>query len=329
MSYLFKFSDTRDHRYCQRYPFLSGDDYDRNRRILAQLPGILLKRCEPSSIRSCREVDWEDFQPESLPAQPGLREKKFAQDFAWKFGALPEAADNILVLGPGESAELALMRKKYPRARIKAIDWSDRSRAQAEELNIRFWQGDVLEGIEHDPDYDLVFSNHVLEHQVDPDLFIARLAEHTAPGGFSVHALPLDGSREFRLLAHTVRTLANPKLSLWFGKNYNLGHPWKACPRDLRETFPARGFSRAEVYLRREHPSTFVAGDLEAFIRTAEKKCALHDIFVFSVYRFLAQVRPLPRRGNKYLFALEEKLAIGNNNIQKKYSPEALVVARK
>jgi len=99
---------------------------------------------------------------------------------------LPVEAD-VLVAGCGTGHEAALLAKRFPDARITAIDISTSSLAYAAErcrgLGIEFHLLDLHEVARLQRRFELVSCNGVLHHLADPEAGWARLVDVLKPGG--------------------------------------------------------------------------------------------------------------------------------------------------
>jgi SAM-dependent methyltransferase len=99
---------------------------------------------------------------------------------------LPVDAE-ILVAGCGTGREAAMMAKRFPDARVTAIDISASSLAYAAEhcadLGIDFRLLDLQDVAELGQRFDLVASSGVLHHLPDPEGRWAKLVEVLKPGG--------------------------------------------------------------------------------------------------------------------------------------------------
>jgi SAM-dependent methyltransferase len=99
---------------------------------------------------------------------------------------LPVEAD-VLVAGCGTGHEAALLAKRFPDARITAIDISASSLAYAAErcrgLDIEFRLLDLHEVARLQRRFELISCNGVLHHLPDPEAGWAKLVEVLKPGG--------------------------------------------------------------------------------------------------------------------------------------------------
>lgn len=99
---------------------------------------------------------------------------------------LPVEAE-VLVAGCGTGHEAALLAKRFPDARITAIDISATSLAYAAQhcrgLGIEFLLLDLHEAARLEHRFDLISCNGVLHHLADPEAGWAKLVEVLKPGG--------------------------------------------------------------------------------------------------------------------------------------------------
>ncbi|HEX9931844.1 MAG TPA: class I SAM-dependent methyltransferase [Allosphingosinicella sp.] len=103
-------------------------------------------------------------------------------------GGLPVPRDaRVLVAGCGTGRDAAIFARRYPHARITAIDLSETSLAEAEErcagLGVEFRQLDLHRVAELGRRFDFITCSGVLHHLPDPEAGWAALAEVLKPGG--------------------------------------------------------------------------------------------------------------------------------------------------
>ncbi|WNO07944.1 methyltransferase domain-containing protein [Teredinibacter sp. KSP-S5-2] len=96
----------------------------------------------------------------------------------------------ILVAGAGTGRHPIIVSKRFPKAKITAIDLSRRSLAyatlKAKQLNINnvnFYHGDILEFDKREQKYHYIECNGVLHHLDNPMLGLERLLQCLHPGG--------------------------------------------------------------------------------------------------------------------------------------------------
>lgn len=100
--------------------------------------------------------------------------------------AMPEATD-LLIAGCGTGREPAIMARRYPDARVTAIDVSEASlayaRAQCAGLGIEFHRLDLREAGRLGRRFDAIFCSGVLHHLPDPQAGWRALVDLLRPGG--------------------------------------------------------------------------------------------------------------------------------------------------
>jgi SAM-dependent methyltransferase len=178
--------------------------------------------------------------------------------YGWKIALAPRSARRILDLGCASGHECVVMRGLFPEAEIDACDYRiaipDAWQAALELRSVARPIGDFL--AEGDRRYDLVFSNHTLEHMADPIGVLARIRERLQPGGTLVSAVPLEADstnpfyREVLESAEASRSIHPLDLEPW-----SLCHFWKTNPADLHAALASVGFSEIRFYFRSQYPS--------------------------------------------------------------------------
>jgi SAM-dependent methyltransferase len=334
---LLAFRDEEQIGYMQTYSFPNGPRQDTNAAILASLPDVFSVRlpAQPCVIER-RSADELRLRPDvearvlSLLAACGLsgEEQTAAIDrFGWKVTEIPLDTTSIFDIGCGDGIELAFLHAAAPNARIKAVDLKYELRAEIGKLPaIRFEPAHIVEYLEGETEtFDLIFSNHVVEHLYDPDRICALLRRRLNPGGTMLAALPLDGVVS----------------AFWAGANdekwrsslavaeLDLGHPWKTTPSDLRETLHAAGFGDVRFIQRQGRLNAAIAGEERELAALEVRGRALHRL-VFGPLRWGAAVlfgdRP-PDWVVKLICALERRVWFGGNNVKNSVAPEVLVEA--
>lgn len=326
--------------YLQRWPFLNGPDRQMNQMLLDALPTVIrsrqpLQSCKIARLSKSEEIVDDEFvdRATDLLRSTDMTEKQIQDSldrFSWKVREVPRAARNILDVGCGDGTELLLLRAIAPGARIVGIDWNPtlsptviRSAAiDYRTLNILEY---LAQGAEH---FDLVFSNHTLEHMYDPDSVLRTIRQIIVPGGRLISALPLDG--ECSSFPEISRRLTGLRPMRWSDLGAaDLGHPWKTTPSDLRETLVAAGFANVRLVQREEHLTVALAVD-DAGLRKFRRRSRLLQRILLDLPR-AALGRGLrgqaPRWVMRAWHGLEQRLWFGANRLKNAEAPEILAVA--
>ena len=328
----------------QTYPFLDGPDEALNRDCLAALRANLRPR--PQSVH----FEATPLEPERLlPSEVVLSrldnlfravaltvgvQKHLLGDYAWKIQFVPESSKKILAVGYHTGHELLFLRAAAPRAEIFAIDWLDRSDPKIIELvKAKTFNGNLLYELQKfRGEFDVVFSNHVLEHMYDPDRAIAILFDCLATGGSFLCGLPLDGSRGDVYEGDWLRCdLDTGNLRRVDMGHIDPGHPWKTSVADLAATFGRIGLTDIQVFCRPNHltrDAELSLAELKSFRsrgRTLNRiffgplRTLIHSLFHDSPPPFLL----------KCLFALERRIWFGSNRFKNAQSLEVVAFCRK
>ncbi len=158
-------------------------------------PDVEITRLDEQDVKWW--TDEEDRAKRVLKSKglPDHEAEALWNEFTWKMKAVPRDAEKILSIGCGGGAELFFLRLRAPNARIKAADWSNTLRAEfADVVGVNFSIQDLTKiGEFPERNFDVIFSNHVIEHLYNPDEVIGEIRKLLAPGGLFVSAVPLDG----------------------------------------------------------------------------------------------------------------------------------------
>jgi len=265
----------------------------------------------------------------SVKARDGM-----INDFGWEAERVPRGSKELLVLGCGDGVELMFLRAVLPEVRITAVDYYDNVKpALKEAVGLTFFGGDInkiLDGLE--PKYDLVFSNHTLEHLYTPDKMLAKIFGLLVAGGALVSTLPMDampgGAHAGKLAAIAGSGGEIHPLDYVY---LDAGHPWKTNPADLRATFQRAGFAKVELFQRAEHLSRYVAATEKEF-RAGLERGLRWNAAVFGTIRGLLKAvypRSAPRGVVRLILAADRRVWFGVNTLKNKYSQEACVRAVK
>jgi len=250
---------------------------------------------------------------------------------AWKISRLPDGLGNILVVGCGSGSELILLRSKYPIAQITAIDYIQYLKcgeAEIDALKVNFIEGDIFRTLETLPQtFDLVFSNHVIEHFYEPDEQLSKLVSVIRPGGLFAAALPLDSSLHtdhFQARASCPSSIIPLDIG-WM----DLRHPWKTNETDLAGTMAQSGMSQITIVQRRAHACTHHAVSLEDIRRVERRAERLYRLLLAPVRVVLTLSRVAPRLTARLFFSLDRRMWFGRYRLKTEYQPEVFVTAIK
>lgn len=103
-----------------------------------------------------------------------------------------ETPKRIVDLGCGPGNSTRVLQKKWPNAEIIGVDSSASMLEKARMLNqgIKFVQQDVTEGLEGLGQFDIVFSNAMLQWVPQQELLIERMYQLLNPGGVLAVQIP-------------------------------------------------------------------------------------------------------------------------------------------
>ena len=345
-------SDLEMQAYLQRYPFASGPQTEMNERCKRTISsGIYLRppglRANPVWLKpeEARLSSHEETRAHVLLdgiGIPAAEKPAYFDDFAWEVSFVPRETKSVLVIGCGHGIELIFLRAVLPEAHITAIDYaSDDYNTMlpglAEAVKLTFLRGDIGRNLlTLTRQYDLIFSNHMLEHLYDPDSTLMILANLLMPGGQILSILPMV-SQEGTPFWEKIRRFADRKAispsaaihPLEF-VYFDAGHPWKTNPDDLMGTLVRSGFTDVRIYQREGHCSRPLQMTAERYRRRRQLLVWLNRLLIGStryVMMFLFR-RWMPKFLPSLFFAVERRLPFGTNYIANLFSEEALFLAR-
>jgi SAM-dependent methyltransferase len=334
--------------YLQRYPFASGPDAAMNARGLRAAAAIRLRPAvetretvllTPEATQLCGV---EEARLQALFERVGMSaagQRRHRDDFAWEASRVPRAAQDVLVIGSGDGIELLFLRAVLPQARLTAIDYYPSllpGIAEAVGLppgGFSFLEGDMhehLRGLQRE--YDLIFSNHTLEHLYAPDATLALLAGLLVTGGSMVSTLPLMGQPGSPYLERVRAFIAEGKTKVHAldAVFFDLGHPWKTNPADLRATLERAGFDEVTIYQRTGHRCRPRAATDAEIARARARRMALYAVLLAPLRRVAKALCALggcawvPRA----FYALDRRLSFGVNRTMNEWSEEACFLAK-
>ena len=286
---LLRVSDRSLHAYIQQYPFCTGPDETLNRKCFGALREQLEIR-QPKVSRPIEPLGRSELADEEairLAAREILRNiglgeadcDKRLRNRAWKLCLARSDAKSVLALGCGEGDEIAALRARAPRSRILGLDWVDKCLpGLLDAAKADFIHGDFNDRLgEHKETFDLVFSNHVIEHSFDPDELLRSIRASLKPGGQLVSAIPLDGEAESPIFRQALSLAREPDrirrsdMFLMLG-----GHPYKTNASEFAETLLGAGFQAVRVAYRPWSPTCYNSLDEDALTASRATHMKLH-----------------------------------------------------
>ena len=327
--------------YLQRYPFASGPDESLNRRgRAAALAAIALRPAtatiSPTQLTlaaSALGAEQESIA-RRLMMQIGVSaamQDTHVDDFGWEANLVPRTAKSVLVMGCGDGIELIFLRAVLPHARLTAVDYyNSLLPGLAEAVGVELHQGDLSVLLPSLPSaFDLVYSNHTMEHLFDPETTLRTLAALLVPGGCLVSVFPMHGSpgSPWTGFARRVASEQRPVHPIDF-VSIDLGHPWKTNSGDVVRTFESTGFRSAELFQRQGHLSRALKREAGVYERERSRQMLLNRWLLAPtrwMIRHLFPARHTPNFVIRLWFALERRMPFGTNTVMNRYTDEVLV----
>lgn len=201
---------------------------------------------------------------------------------------------------------------------------------------MQFFKGDIGE---HLPTlqrhYDLVFSNHTLEHLYAPDAMLAIFAGLLVEGGCLLSTLPMVGKEGMPFLdtlhKFTTRRDENEDstihpLDLVY---FDSGHPWKTHPDDISLTVKRAGFKNIRLFQREDHLSRPARLSPSRYRVKRRAMVTLNSVFIGFPREILKWIFPreTPAWLTRSFFAMERRSPFGTNYVMNVFSEEALFLA--
>lgn len=251
--------------------------------------------------------------------------------FRWKMTLIAPGTTSILDLGPRDGAELVFLRALAPGAQIQAIDFQnhvpkERLKATGAELTTAPFERELSKRLGQ---YDLVFSNHVLEHLHDPDKTLRLIHDSLRPGGEIAAALPLEGLVNGTPTAKALKkgTPAHP-LDL---HAIAPAHAWKTTPEDLAATLIGAGFDHVRVHYNSRRPATLATLPLDELGRRYRLGRRLNAASFGAARRVLKLIpgESFPRAAARAFASVERRVWFGEPTLTQSVSPEVVVTARR
>lgn len=327
--------------YIQRHPFLTGPDEALNRLALEAIragtrlcaygdrgelierPAAAFELAAPAQARARRILRASRLDDAAI-------ESAF-EDFAWRVWPVPESARCILAIGCGEGHELAFLRAKSPDARILAIDYVEKLLpGLVDAAGIEFECCDIVSRLAgFGADFDLVFSNHTLEHMFEPERVLRMIRACLGPGGQLVSGLPLDGEPGVPLLERVIAMANRPATMDFLDMGvFDPGHPWKTNAADLRRTLTLAGFDAVRIHQRADRPWRSARRHRPGAAAPALPGW-LHALLLAPLRLAVRQLpyRQVPLGLRRGLQALERRLFFGANRLKNGYAPDVVFSA--
>jgi len=327
--------------YLQRYPFASGPAENLNRRgRAAALAGIALRPATPtvSPMQLTLEASSLPREQEAVARQlmtalgiSAATQDIHVDDFGWEANLVPPTTRSVLVMGCGDGIELIFLRAVLPNARLTAVDYYNSLLPGLKEaVNVDLHQGDLSVLLPSLPrEFDLVYSNHTMEHLFDPEKTLRTLASLLVPGGCLVSVFPMHGSPGSPWTGFARRVAAERrKVHPVDFVSLDLGHPWKTNAGDVVRTFESTGFRDVELFQRQGHLSRALKRTSEVYERERSRQMLLNRWLLAPtrwMVRYLFPARHTPNVVIRLWFALERRVPFGTNTVMNRYTDEVLV----
>ena len=345
---LIKIEDANVQRYIQKFPFLNNiKDQRRNEDILKQVANsICTRECKQKEeipldyISDCNYTPpEEDFKlyEEALGTLKLTRKimEHYIDDYYWKTvqtGLFK--AKNILSVGCGDGIELIFLRIHSPNARIVAIDWDNKvGTLLLDKLNVEYYCGDVnviLEKLGND--FDIIFSNHFLEHMHNPDQILKKFFTKLKSNAALVSVLPMDGIDDNVFSRECKNILEDPESLHMLDLGYfDLGHPWKTNPYDLYSSLRLAGFHDVSFLNRPGHLTRKLSFNKSRLVRFRKLNKTLYNLTFGFLYKAMKLIFPvnIPVYLVKFLYAIDSRVWFGSIPLKNAQAPEVLFIARR
>jgi ubiquinone/menaquinone biosynthesis C-methylase UbiE len=331
--------------YLQVNPAAAGPDKEMNARSRQAIYAHLAMRrhseeVSPKVLRlKPQETELSDEQMKRLEhlmdevGVPAAARREMIDDFGWEANLVPADAKDILVIGCGNGVELLFLSAVLPEAKITALDYRDElSPALKRATGVRLIVGnmnEILPGLGQE--FDLISSNHTLEHLYKPTDTLTTLASVLRPKGALISTLPMDGMNSNPFMSDVKKVVERKKSHPLDVVYLDAGHPWKTNPADLTATLQEAGFESPVLYQREEHLSRVAKGGEQRLRRGMAIGKVLHTL-TFRLSREILKIvfpKNPPRTISRVLLAAELRLWFGTNRLKNTFMQEVLVLARK
>jgi 2-polyprenyl-3-methyl-5-hydroxy-6-metoxy-1,4-benzoquinol methylase len=335
---------------CQSYPFLNSIDNANNLSLIESLYSLSVNKISVET-ESASSIIWESYNEIKTDAIYKFFEeiryisdsinfafKKWAKEsitkFLWKFENINCYAKNVLSIGCGDGEELFFLRFKYPNAVIDAVDW--RCTANLEDLSklkINFFEQDIYTYLEENKDrYDLIFSNHVLEHSYNVEYLLGLINYSLRRDGFLASSLPLITQihTEYYNFLKKVFYQKKTKLKQIEGALYDLGHPWKTNEFDLKETLIRNNFKEIKIFANSTKCLLHQNVEIRKFSNIANRMFFLNKIFFLPLRHLINKLfsNNINYWIMKIYLAFNRRIFFGDNRIAN-FVPEVFFFCRK
>jgi len=327
--------------YLQRYPFASGPDENLNSRgRAAALAGMALRPATQAvsptqlTLEASALLHELEAVARQLMTQIGISaamQEIHVDDFGWEANLVPRTTKSVLVMGCGDGIELIFLRAVLPNARLTAVDYYNSLLPGLKEaVDVELYQGDLSVLLPSLPrEFDLVYSNHTMEHLFDPEKTLRTLASLLISGGCLVSVFPMHGSSGSPW-TNFARRIADEHRSVHPVDfvSLDLGHPWKTNAGDVVRTFEATGFHDAELFQRQGHFSRALKRTAAEYERERARQMLLNHWLLAPTrwtIRHLFPARHTPDFVVRLWFALERRVPFGTNTVMNRYTDEVLV----
>jgi SAM-dependent methyltransferase len=261
--------------------------------------------------------------------------RRLLTDYEWKVRQLADRHDRILSVGCNRGDELVFLRARYPDAKITALDYPQPGGMDriVDRVGCDFIAGEIFDSLAEfrrkGRSFDLIFSNHVIEHLFDPDREIGSMAGLLRQGGEFSAGVPLDAYPHQALLAKKAK---RPDLIHALDINWlDPRHPWKTNELDLATTLGNAGLEDVKIYRRLHHTSRPYPISLEGCRRREKKGALFYSLLVAPVVFALKGCfgRNPPRFIARMVFAADRRLWFGRYRLKCDVQPEVFVAASK
>jgi SAM-dependent methyltransferase len=120
------------------------------------------------------------------PGVEGFNQARYGQIAAWVSDAVSFEPERILEVGCGRGWTMREMTKRFPGAKLKGLEPAIENSAAGRAAGLDIVTARLDEYPVDGPGFDLIYSNHVIQHVVDPVLFLAQHAPLLSEAGVAV-----------------------------------------------------------------------------------------------------------------------------------------------
>ncbi len=334
--------------YAQQKWSLTGPNKKLNEKLLEEIRSSTVFRNE----------GYSDYKMTSLPKSPStitkrqlvkdifyLGEKvdfpksivkKISQHHAWKIERIGiKNPKKILAVGVSNGGELIALRAMYPRAEIFVCDWIiSLSKKMIDELNIKnVKKSTICEYLKHNNEFDIIYTNHVLEHMFNPDETISLLFKSLKKGGVLSSGMPLEGDVRNPLKNRTIRLLSGKAFYRKFNMGtVNIGHPWKTTYSDLCLTLRRSGFKKIEFFKFDDYTAAWhIVNPLpkEKVAKNLKIRLILEKLIFGTIRNIFYKIDKVPNIILRVYYNFMHASWFGESRIVADFTPEVFFVAKK